>query len=75
MIKRIPDVFKTPAAMFHDPEAQSKLQQLIETILTQRRSSIKSKVCSASGTCCSRFLIDMAYRLQKPWAPWYLFTN
>ncbi|KAF8341166.1 hypothetical protein F5887DRAFT_1076593 [Amanita rubescens] len=44
MIKRIPDVFKTPAAMFHDPEAQSKLQQLVESILTQRRSAIKSKI-------------------------------
>ena len=74
MIKRIPNVFKTLAAMFHDPEAQSKLQQLVEAILMQRCSSIKTKVCSASGAYCS-FLIDMAYRLRKPWAPHHLSTN
>ena len=75
MIKRIPDVFKTLVAMFHDPEVQSKLQQLIETILRQHRSAIKSKVCSASGTYCSYSLIDMAYRSQELWALWYLFMN
>lgn len=47
MIKQKPETFKTPPEMFADPEAQNKLQQLVEFLLTQRRSTIKSKVGSA----------------------------